>query len=115
MSYDTQSSVPVDAKPTVSEHVDEPYAAVQEQLDCCRTYRNGRRQITVPHGGGWGRIATRREVAAPPFLLLAVRSMPGAVVLGAYIIFHGTSCMHGDRSRSSSCHGHRVCYPVCVC
>jgi hypothetical protein len=33
MQTTARSSVSVDAKPAVVEHVDEPYAAVQEQLD----------------------------------------------------------------------------------
>jgi hypothetical protein len=92
-SYDTRmqttarSSVRVDAKPTSKSRM----LPCKNSWICCRTYRNGRRQITLSHGSSWGRIATRREMAAPIegclFSLLAVRSMPGAVrsyLVGAY-------------------------------
>jgi hypothetical protein len=100
-SYDTgmqttaRSCVSVDAKPTVFVHVDEPYAAVNEQLDCCRTYRNGRWQITLSHGGGWGRIATRREMATPKDALSLVRSSVHACRgrRGLSSSFHGSSCI----------------------
>jgi hypothetical protein len=90
------SCVSVDAKPTVFVHVDEPYAAVQEQLDCCRTYRNGRWQITF-HMVAVGAVSLRDERWRPrrmPFLLFAVRSMPAARGRrGLSSSFHGTSCI----------------------
>jgi hypothetical protein len=102
-SYDTgmqttaRSCVSVDAKPTVFVHVDEPYAAVNEQLDCCRTYRNGRWQITLSHMVAVGAVSLRGERWRPrrmPFLLFAVRSMPAARGRrGLSSSFHGTSCI----------------------